>query len=70
MLNRKIWLFLLLMLNSSCVPSGSEKSDTEFCAQADPIYIGAKDILTDDTAREILSYDDKGRVLCSWPLAE
>lgn len=59
----KILLLAVMMLNSACT-SGQEKTD--FCQEATPIYLSKQDKLTDNTARQILAFDDKGHVLCDW----
>lgn len=31
-----------------------------------PIYINEKDVISDDTARQILQHNKTGRKLCKW----
>ncbi|WP_434527315.1 hypothetical protein [Photorhabdus asymbiotica] len=38
-----------------------------FCEMAEPIYIGQEDVLTDITARGILTHNLIGKRLCAWP---
>ena len=37
-----------------------------FCAVGAAIYIGEEDVLTDETARQILRYNEAGAKLCDW----
>lgn len=37
-----------------------------FCAVARAIYIGEEDVLSDQTARQILTHDEIGERLCGW----
>jgi hypothetical protein len=38
----------------------------DFCATAKPIYIGKNDVISDDTAQQILAHNLTGRKLCGW----
>jgi hypothetical protein len=38
----------------------------DFCATAKPIYIGKADVISDQTANEILAHNLTGRKLCGW----
>lgn len=59
----KTWLLILPLFNSACA-SGQENSD--FCKLTRPIYLSKKDSVSDETARQILEFDDTGRILCGW----
>jgi hypothetical protein len=37
---------------------------TDFCAIAAPVWIGDGDVLTDETARQILRHNNRWEVLC------
>lgn len=49
-------------LLASC-GSGGRATD---CAWARPIYTSQADVLTDGTARQILTHNDTGAELCGW----
>ncbi len=66
--NIKPSLFLIVLLLTSCDPSGQENSD--FCAKADPIYVGSSDVISGTTARQIDAYDDYGQKKCGWRPAQ
>lgn len=36
------------------------------CENALPIYINSQDVITDDTAKQILVHNKTGRKLCKW----
>lgn len=59
-----------MLLISSSVVSGCAKSELvvepSFCAVSGPIMIGKDDVLTDQTARLILSHNLTGKKLCGW----
>lgn len=38
----------------------------DFCATALPIYIDKTDVISDETARQILKHNLIGRKLCKW----
>lgn len=53
----------------SCAVSGCVKRidpAPSFCAVARAIYIGDEDVLSDQTARQILTHDEIGERLCGW----
>lgn len=37
-----------------------------FCENALPIYVNEADVITDDTAKQILVHNKTGRKLCEW----
>jgi hypothetical protein len=39
----------------------------DFCMVSMPIFIGEADVLTDRTARQILTHNELGARLCDWP---
>lgn len=39
----------------------------EFCMVSNPIFISQHDVLTDGTARQILTHNELGARLCDWP---
>lgn len=60
---------LMVALLMSCAVSGCVKRidpAPSFCAVARAIYIGDDDVLSDQTARQILTHDEIGERLCGW----
>jgi hypothetical protein len=39
---------------------------TDGCEWAKPIYISHDDVLTDGTAKQILTHDETGKRICGW----
>lgn len=79
MLNLKRASFLKVVLLTSFAVTGCAAQQTptraqkqiaasapEFCTTAMPIYINDKDVISDDTARQILQHNKTGRKLCKW----
>ena len=56
-------LLVSLILLPSCAPSGSAPNP---CGPWRPILIGAADVLTDATARGMLTHNTTGRALGCW----
>lgn len=57
----------MLCLTALLIASCANRGAGDFCLVArQPIRIADEDRLTDDTARAILTYDNKGRALCGW----
>lgn len=53
----------------SCAVSGCVKKidpAPSFCVVARAIYVGDDDVLSDQTARQILTHDEIGERLCGW----
>ncbi|HEP6279542.1 hypothetical protein [Burkholderia vietnamiensis] len=80
MQKRTLALCLLAALNSSCATDGPATKpapcepqivtktrivDTS-CEWARPIYVSKTDVLSDDTARQILAHDQAGALHCNW----
>jgi hypothetical protein len=38
----------------------------DYCATAQPIFVGRDDVISDATAREILEHNKTGQKLCGW----
>jgi len=51
---------LLLMLVSGCASGPGINPCTEF----DPIYLSTRDVLTDETVKSILRFNEKWEALC------
>jgi hypothetical protein len=54
-----------LILLAGCGTGGPVATDG-FCLEAKPIYVSKTDVLTADTARQVLSHNEYGRVRCGW----
>lgn len=52
---------ILLLLTASCARNGSADS---FCVAARPILVADEDVLTDQTARDILAHNKTVERLC------
>lgn len=55
-------LLASLTLLAGCATSGSGTN----CGVFKPILIGRADVLTDQTARQVLAHNMAGRALCGW----
>lgn len=49
-----------------CVNKQTEIQQPAFCDVSGPIFIGKEDVLTDLTARQILTHNNTGVKLCHW----
>lgn len=49
-----------LALASGCV----DGSATDFCAIAQPIYVGRDDVLTAETVRQLLAHNETWEAIC------
>lgn len=58
---------LLLMSYALAGCASREPVGSEFCIVSLPIFIGERDVLTDKTARQILTHNELGVRLCDWP---
>jgi len=54
---------LIVLLMMSCAENTAGNS---FCQIAQPILISEQDVLTTETARQILAHDEIGDELCGW----
>jgi hypothetical protein len=54
------WIALAILL-TSCAGTGGEG-----CDAWRPILVGAPDVLSPETARQILAHNRTGRRLCGW----
>jgi hypothetical protein len=68
---RRLWLTLLLValplsfvMTAGCAPKVVTKLDV--CKGWEPIYVGSQDVLTDQTAKAILSHDQYGLAQGCW----
>jgi hypothetical protein len=41
-------------------------TDSTYCNTAKPIYIRKSDVISDETARQILEHNLTGKALCGW----
>ena len=57
-----LWLVSLSLL-SACAPNGAA---TSACSGWKPIYVSRADVLTADTARQILAHNETGARICGW----
>ena len=55
-------LFLTVLLLASCKNAGP---GIDACVWSDPIIVSRQDVLTDDTARQILAHNRKVRAFCA-----
>ena len=58
-------LILILPLASCAMMAGRETSDAA-CILFKPIYVSKDDVLTDDTAKQILAHNRAGAARCGW----
>lgn len=56
-------MLLPTLLLAGCATTGAV---TNGCEWAKPIYVSQDDVLTDGTAKQILTHDETGRVICGW----
>lgn len=56
-------LLLTALLLSGCATSGV---GTDQCDWVKPIYVSNDDVLTDGTAKQILTHDETGKAICGW----
>ena len=56
-------LLLTTLLLSGCATTGAV---TNGCEWAKPIYVSQEDVLTDGTAKQILTHDETGKQVCGW----
>lgn len=61
-------MLLLTLLLASCATSSvatkPPRAPDPLCAALQPILVGNQDVLTDETARQILAYDQAYQRLC------
>jgi len=57
----KLSALMLLLGVSACATNGQGINP---CTEFNPIYISARDILTDDSVRQILSFNERWAALC------
>lgn len=62
-LRTALLLCMTVTLTASCSKSGPEINDS--CLYFNPIYVSHGDVLTDGTARQILTHDETWSVVCS-----
>jgi hypothetical protein len=62
MRSTRLWLASLLLL-TGCATGGPA---TEFCVVSRPILVSRADVLTDETARQLLSHNETGARVCGW----
>jgi hypothetical protein len=58
-------LIACLILLTSCGVSGPAPTDS-FCATEKPILVSSADVLTKETAREVLAHNEYGARKCNW----
>jgi hypothetical protein len=58
-----LWLASLILL-SACA-SGGPATDP-FCAVSRPILVSRSDVLTTETARQLLAHNETGARICGW----
>lgn len=56
----------LLMMSVVAFVAGCETVRVFDCDWADPIYPSVDDALTDGTARDILTHNERGARFCGW----
>lgn len=56
-------MLLTTLLLSGCATVGPA---TDQCDWAKPIYVSQDDVLTDGTAKQILTHDETGKAICGW----
>lgn len=60
----KIASLASLILLAACATNSAVQSDP--CGPFRPIYVGKNDVLTEQTARDLLAHNRTGRELCNW----
>lgn len=58
-------LLATLLLLTSC-QNGPGPNNPDPCLTFHPIYLSPGDVLTPDTARQVLEHDRAGAALCGW----
>lgn len=58
---------LVAGLLTACETLDTPSANVPFCLAAQPIYLDSKDVLTDDTAKQIEDHLCRGIKLCNWP---
>jgi hypothetical protein len=53
-----------LILLAGCATSGAVTDG--FCVEAKPILVSKADVLTPDTARQVLAHNEYGAARCGW----
>lgn len=61
----KLMLIASLILLTNCASTGPVLTDS-FCATEKPILISKSDVLTKESAREILAHNEYGARKCGW----
>jgi hypothetical protein len=59
-------LIASLILLTNCASVGPAPMIDSFCATEKPILVGKGDVLTKETAREILAHNEYGARKCGW----
>lgn len=67
-------LLASLTLTGCCTTSGVSEPQVVYktkivdtaCDWTAPIYVDARDVLTDDTARAVLAHNNAGAKICGW----
>lgn len=57
-------LLAILTLLTACASAGP--ATDSFCAVSSPIMVSKSDVLTNDTARQILAHNRFGEQKCGW----
>ena len=60
----KIASLASLTLLAACATNSAVPTDP--CGPFRPIYVGKADVLTEQTARDLLAHNRTGRELCGW----
>ena len=63
---RKLAPLLLILLLGACATGGRATKPEAACLAFKPVYVSRKDVLTDQTARDILANNETGARLCGW----
>jgi hypothetical protein len=56
---------MMLLSMSSCIPAGGGHSDS-FCLVSRPILVSDRDVLTAETERQVLEFNETGSRICGW----
>lgn len=54
---------LPILLLAGCATTGAGING---CDWAKPIYVSNDDVLTDGTAKQVLTHDETGKAICGW----